>query len=369
MNNKNTGKWINYETFTFCDNVSFLKLNNYKHIIIFDLDGTLIKTKSGKVFPMNSSDWQFNYENIVDTLNSLKNDIVIGIISNQKGIKSQVQIESWQNKLNDIMKYINLHFIFASFKDDRYRKPMIGSWDYIKEQLKGLNISNEIIYVGDACGREGDHSDTDIKFALNCNFTFYTPEKFFKIKVGKQIATITYPDLVYYTKTEFNKIIKNIIHEIKNNNKVLIVTIGFPACGKSYIRKLLINEFNNFKYNNKDDIKNKVINNNLIYKHNENINFVIDDNTNTSLKSRKEIFKFYKSHYKIGIYFDYEIDLAMHLNYMRMYWQGQELISKVAYYTLNKNFNIPNENEFNMFINLDKIIPDFNLENNLKYYF
>ena len=50
---------------------------------------------------------------------------------------------------------------------------MIGSWIYIKKYLKGLDIcSDEIIYVGDACGREKDHNDTDIKFALNCNFKF-----------------------------------------------------------------------------------------------------------------------------------------------------------------------------------------------------
>jgi len=42
------------------------------------------------------------------------------------------------------------------------------------------------------------------------------------------------------------------------------------------LRKLFINEFNNFKYYNQDDIKNKVISNNLISKHNTNIDFIID---------------------------------------------------------------------------------------------
>jgi bifunctional polynucleotide phosphatase/kinase len=374
MNTKNNNKWINMPTFTYYDNIPTTKLNTYKNVIIFDLDGTVIKTKSGRTFPTNSSDWIFNYDSVVNTLNSLNssNNTIIGIISNQKGIKSEFQMTEWQSKLNNIMKQVNFHFIFASFKDDRYRKPMIGSWEYIKDRLKGLEVPHtQIIYVGDACGRENpkDHSDTDIKFALNCDFKFYTPEKFFKIKVGKQIATITYPDLIYYTKTEFNKIIKNIMQLFKENDKVLITMIGFPSSGKSYIRKLFINEYSNFKYTNKDDIKNKVINNNLVSKHDENIDFVIDDNTNMSLKNRKDLFKIYKSHYKIGIYFDYEIDLSMHLNFMRMYWYGSELIKKVAYYTLNKNFDIPNEKEFDMFVKLDKVIPDFNLDTSLKYYF
>lgn len=372
MNSKNN-KWINLPTFTFYDDIFAIKISSYKNVIIFDLDNTIIKTKSNKVFPTDSNDWIFNYENVVNTLNSLNNNTIIGIISNQKGIKSEFQMTDWQNKLDNIMKQVKFHFIFASFKDDRYRKPMIGSWEYIKDRLKGLEVpTSQIIYVGDACGRENpkDHSDVDIKFALNCNFKFYTPEKFFKIKVGKQIATITYPDLIYYSKLEFSKILKTITEKFnKENNKVLITMIGFPGCGKSYIRKLLINEYSEFKYTNKDDIKNKIINNNLVIKHDISINYMIDDNTNTNLKNRKDLYKLYKTHYKIGIYFDYEINLAMHLNFMRMYWYGAELIKKVAYYTLNKHFDIPNEKEFDMFVKLDRVIPEFNLDTSMKYYF
>ena len=274
----NTNKWINFPTFTFYDNVSSLTLNNYKNIVIFDLDATIIKTKSGKTFPTDCNDWVFNYDNVVSTLNTINNDTIIGIISNQKGIKSDVQLGSWQTKLNNIMKQINFHFVFASLKDDRYRKPMVASWDYIKELLKTLQVpTSQIIYVGDACGRQGDHADTDIKFAYNCGFKFYTPEKFFKIKVGKQIATITYPDLEYYTKIEFNKIIKSITDKFnKDNNKILITMIGFPSSGKSFIRKLLINEYGDFKYTNKDDIKNKIISDSLVLKHSENINLIIE---------------------------------------------------------------------------------------------
>jgi bifunctional polynucleotide phosphatase/kinase len=296
---------------------------------------------------------------------------IIGIISNQKGLNSNSKIVDWQTKIQKIMKHINFHFVFASLKDDRYRKPMIGSWEYIKENyLKNLNIENykNIIYVGDACGRKDDFSDTDIKFAHNCNFKFYTPEKFFNVKIPKQIATVTYPNLEYYSKNEFNKILENITKNF-NREKVLIMMIGFPSCGKSFIRKLLINTNPEFKYFNKDDIKTKIINNNLVYKNNSDIAFIIDDNTNTTLKSRNEIFKIYKSHYKIGIYFDYGIDEAMHLNYMRMYWYGAELIKKVAYYTLNKYIDVPTENSFDLLIKFDKILPEFNFESNLKYFF
>jgi len=370
MNNKNVGKWVNADNFTFYDNISFLKFEDWKNIVMFDLDGTIVKTKSGKTHPVDSDDWVFNYDNVVEKFAGLDKTIV-GVISNQKGIKSNDKLNEWQTKLKNIMKHINFHFIFASLKDDRYRKPMIGSWQYIKDTyLKGFNIhsNNQIIYVGDACGRQGDFSDTDLKFAYNCGFKFSTPEKFFNIKISKQVASITYPELEYYSKIEFNKMTE-LIFNCFNKDKVLVVMVGFPGCGKSFMRKFLLNSNPNFKYFNKDDVKGKIINDNLVIKNNSNINYIIDDNTNTTLKSRNELFKIYNSHFKIGIFFDYDIERAMHLNYMRMYWYGAELIKKVAYYTLNKKFDKPLETEFDLLIKFDKILPDFNLEHNLKYYF
>ena len=64
-------KWINNNNFSFYDNVSTLKLSTFKNVVIFDLDNTIIKTKSGKTFPINSNDWIFNYSNVPDIINAL----------------------------------------------------------------------------------------------------------------------------------------------------------------------------------------------------------------------------------------------------------------------------------------------------------
>jgi bifunctional polynucleotide phosphatase/kinase len=376
MNNSpNKNLWIQSDNFIFYNNISNLNTTNYTKIILFDLDNTIIKTKSGKIFPTSPYDWVLLYENIIQIINEIPATTIIGIISNQKGIKSPELIVGWQTKLNNIMKKITrINFVFASLKDDRYRKPMIGSWEYIKANLlQGYDISSkDIIYVGDAAGREQDHTDTDIKFAQNLNFKFMIPERFFKQldkSAPKQIATITYPEISYYTEKEFNSIIKNIMKIITSNNKVFIMMIGFPSSGKSFLRKHLININNNIYYMNKDDEVKKNLNNNLIKKDLLNYDYVIDDNTNMNLEKRNSILKEFNSYYKIGIFFDYSIELSMHLNYMRMFWYGAELIKKVGYFTMNKKFVEPDSTEFDRLICIDKVFPQFNLDSKCKYYF
>jgi hypothetical protein len=55
---------------------------------------------------------------------------------------------------------------------------------------------------------------------------------------------------------------------------------------------------------------------------------------------------------------------------MRMYLFGGKLLSKVTYYTLNKKFDSTNlDKGFDKFIKIDKVFREFNLDNQIKYYF
>lgn len=46
----------------------------------------------------------------------------------------------------------------------------------------GISIDmDQSFYVGDAAGREKDHSDVDIKFAQAIGLKFYVPEEYFKV--------------------------------------------------------------------------------------------------------------------------------------------------------------------------------------------
>jgi adenylate kinase family enzyme len=146
--------------------------------------------------------------------------------------------------------------------------------------------------------------------------------------------------------------------------------IGFPASGKSFLRNEILKRWCQFKYYNNDDINSKEINDKLINKNPENYSYVIDDNTNTNMDKRINILKKYNSHTKIAIYFNYSLEICFHLNYMRMYWFGKELVSKIVYNTLQKYFDKNNLNEnFDYFIEINKLFNEFNFDDKIKYYF
>lgn len=59
----------------------------------------------------------------------------------------------------------------------------------------------------------------------------------------------------------------------------------------------------------------------------------------------------------------------MHLNYLRMYWFNEPLLSIVVYRKLLKNFNSDFLSEYDKIFKIDMIFNDFNYENKIKYYF
>lgn len=350
-------------------------LKEIKYIYMFDLDLTLIKTKSGKKFPINKNDWELLYPTIGEKIFKLS-DSLIGIISNQKGLKSEEQKIDWIDKIKQINKIIKIDFVFASISDDRYRKPLPGSFEFIKERFVGIDWDalikkKKIYYIGDAFGREKDFSDTDIKYALNTKLKFKTPEIFFAFgEANDKSGSITYPEINYFSESTQSKLFDELDSIIKLHKKIFIITIGLPASGKSFLRKEIIKHHPQFTYSNNDDIHDKVQSRMLIKKISTEHNFIIDDNTNMDKSIRDSKLRQFELYYKVGIWFDYELELCWHLNWMRMYWFGSKLLPKVTYYTLNKKFDPTNlDNGFDKFIKIDKIFREMNLDDKIKYYF
>lgn len=160
----------------------------------YDIDGTIIRTKSGNVFPKNADDWQLNYKEVSEKLKRLHADgYKICFFTNQGGIaKGKVNLDEFKKKICAIVERLGSPIqVFIAITDGIYRKPAPGMWLYLKESMnQGVTIKLEkCFFVGDAAGRpevgtgaikrKKDHSLVDRLFAANIGISFYTPEEHF----------------------------------------------------------------------------------------------------------------------------------------------------------------------------------------------
>jgi polynucleotide 3'-phosphatase len=177
-------------------------------VYAFDLDSTLIKTRSGGTFSKNAEDWKWCFDTVLAKLEEIsKANGTIVIFSNQAGVLSDKResksMYHFLLKVKSILLDLNKHgigskvWIYASTGQSalskkkgidpkrftKYRKPAVGMFeDFEKEynNLKKEQLKNEnVVFIGDAAGREGDFSDSDLKFAKNCRVEFRIPEDFF----------------------------------------------------------------------------------------------------------------------------------------------------------------------------------------------
>ena len=372
-------KWeieTNY-IFGYDDKIFDRNLQQIKYVYLFDLDYTLIKTKSGKKFPINKNDWEILHPNIISEFAGLDTTKrLVGIVSNQKGLKTIEQKNDWIYKIKQINKIIHIDFVFVSLTDDKYRKPLMGSFQFIKDKINGIEWDKlvekqKIYYIGDAMGRETDFSDTDIKYALNNDLKFKSPEIFFKFnKEAGRYGSITYPQIEYFTEKEQTVLFDELKLIINTYKKIIIMTIGLPACGKTFLRKEIIKRFPQFAYSNNDDIQKHIQSKTLIKKISTDYDFIIDDNTNLDKSTRDIKLKQFDSYYKVGIWFNYDLELCQHLNWMRMYWFDEKLLPKVSYNTLKKKFDSNNiSKEFDKFIIVSKVFQEMNINDKITYYF
>lgn len=167
--------------------ISQLIVNRSKsdsHRILFcDLDGTLIKTKSGKTFPENSNDWDWRIE-VIEAIHEYA-PTAIHIISNQGGIeKGFVNHQEFINKMlhiTTVMKDdlgIPVTFDYCQYNDPNhsYRKPNPGM---IINYLTSKSVpARQCLMIGDASGRPGQFSDSDLRCAENAGISYLDVDDF-----------------------------------------------------------------------------------------------------------------------------------------------------------------------------------------------
>lgn len=108
-------------------------------IAAFDMDGTIIVTQSGKVFPNDFKDWKINFPEVTKSIRQLSDDgFKIVIFTNQGAIGSKkLNEESFKQKIENIIDVIKTPVqVFVATQSDMYRKPAPGMWNTFISDVK-----------------------------------------------------------------------------------------------------------------------------------------------------------------------------------------------------------------------------------------
>ncbi|XP_077313208.1 bifunctional polynucleotide phosphatase/kinase [Lithobates pipiens] len=236
----------------------------FSKIAGFDIDGTIITTKSGKVFPTNADDWRILYSEIPKKLKELlKDGYKVVFFTNQMGIsRGKLRPEVFKAKVEAILDKLDIPVqVFVATGMGIYRKPVTGMWDYLCEKANdGIKVQKEdCIYVGDAAGRPAnwapdrkkkDFSCSDRLFALNIGIQFYTPEEFF---LGWKKASFQFPTFDPKKLDPNGPLYEPPSASLVSSSTEVVVTIGFPGAGKStFIKEHLVSK--GYAYANRDTL-------------------------------------------------------------------------------------------------------------------
>ncbi len=161
-------------------------MKNYK-VLFCDLDGTLIKTKSGETFPKGVWDMELRFE-VLDAIKKL-NPEFIGIVSNQGGIeKGFVDTKAFIRKSDYISYSVEEYckskcvsaFCRTNDPNNEDRKPNTGMLKFLSDLFVTRFDKKTALMIGDASGKEGQWSDTDKKTAENFGIDYLDVEDFVK---------------------------------------------------------------------------------------------------------------------------------------------------------------------------------------------
>jgi bifunctional polynucleotide phosphatase/kinase len=239
----------------------------------FDIDWTVIRTKSGKTFPTNErTDWEMWAPSVPSTLHGLvAQGYRICFFSNQDGIGTgKCSQADWTFKVESIITALGLRgkvTVMASIvkKGNDYRKPYTGMWRFLSANLSGgdhdptPDSSSVSMYVGDAAGRpkrgsgktatKKDFSNTDLKFALNVGgggsdgLRFMTPEQLFLgstavLDCDRSLANLGFEPKKHWSQAYrdpdlWRAGVAQMLCPPTFQQQELVVVVGSPASGKS----------------------------------------------------------------------------------------------------------------------------------------
>lgn len=226
-------------------------------VAAFDIDWTVIRTRSRRTFATDPSDWEFWCPSVPHKLRRLaETGHQIVFFTNQAGlVKSEKRLSGWTRKIDSVVGALGLDgrvFVLASLqKRGEFRKPRTGMWRYYATHLAAAPPSPaKSFFVGDAAGRPGgaqakkDFSCSDLKFALNLGLRFYVPEEYFLASTARRDCDRTLAAMGFDPKQHWKRHYEAGKRSPKEPTEAapaipmadtpeLVLVVGSPASGKT----------------------------------------------------------------------------------------------------------------------------------------
>ncbi|XP_047449392.1 bifunctional polynucleotide phosphatase/kinase [Mugil cephalus] len=340
----------------------------------FDIDGCIITTKSGKVFPTAPDDWRILYPEIKPRLASLlKKGYKVVFFTNQMGIaKGKLRPEVFKSKVEDILATLQLPVqVFVASGPGIYRKPVMGMWNHLCEKANDdvAVDKTQSFYVGDAAGRpenwapgkkKKDFSCSDRLFALNIGLPFHTPEEYF---LGWKSAPYSLPEFDPRKLDSTARLYDPPSASLTSSKTEVIVAVGYPASGKSsFFHTHIIPE--GYVYVNRDTLGSWQTCVSACERALKEGRSVAVDNTNPDPESRKRYVDVAKA---AGVacrcfHFSASLEHAKHNNRFREMAPSDSKHAKVndmVFYSYKKHFVAPALSEGFSEILQIHFVPDF----------
>lgn len=211
-------------------------------VAVFDLDETIITTKSKAKFALSVDDWKFKHPTVTQVIRKHhRKGFILVIVTNQLGItRGKLDIDDFSTKVSGILAKLAVPvLLLAATEHDEFRKPALGTWRYLLEEILGLtqnSVDSASFFCGDSAGRRrksspSDHSSCDLLYALNCGLRFYLPENLFFDDCQETVSLLDHHHKMV-VREEFER---RFVLPLGRFERICVLIIGPPKSGKSVI--------------------------------------------------------------------------------------------------------------------------------------